>query len=145
MKNSTNQFKGVPEQYLDMFKAGISAINAGMYFEETLRNQIGKIRIARKALRFTDGQVKMVDVSQYLIQQGEKAITHLKKYNEAVNQIFINPKGEEEIQELGYTLAGVFDQISYLSIADQEKVAQFVRQLTEQSNQTTNINLNKAI
>lgn len=140
-----NQFPGVPPQYLDMFKAGISAINAGMYFEETLRNQVGKIRISRKALRFKDGQVKMVDVSQYLIQQGEKAITHLKKYNEAVNQIFINPKGEEEIQELGYTLAGVFDKISYLSIADQEKVAQYVRNLTQESNKSLDVKLNKAI
>lgn len=145
MQNSTNQFPGVPPEYLDMFKAGISAINAGMYFEETLRNQVGKIRISRKALRFKDGQVKMVDVSQYLIQQGEKAINHLKKYNEAVNQIFINPNGQDQIEELGYTLAGVFDQISYLSIADQEKVAQFVRQLTEQSNKSLEVKLNKAI
>src|SRR5690606_22509600 len=143
MKNSTNQFKGVPPEYLDMFKAGISAINAGMYFEETLRNQVGKIRISRKALRFTDGQVNMVDLSQYLIQQGEKAITHLNKYNEAVNQSFIHPDGEGEIRELGYTRAGVVEQISYLSIADQEKVAQFVRRLSEQSNQTTNLRLNK--
>lgn len=145
MKNSTNQFPGVPIEYLDMFKAGISAINAGMYFEETLRNQVGKIRISRKALRFKDGQVKLVDVSQYLIQQGEKSITHLKKYNEAVNQIFINPKVEEEIQELGYTLAGVFDQISYLSVSDQEKVAQFVKLLTDNSKQTVNVELNKAV
>lgn len=100
-----SQFPGVPEQYLDMFKAGISTINAGMYFEETVRNQIGKIRIPRKAVRFKDGQVKMVDVSQYLIKRGENAICEMKKFNEVVNQIFINPKGEDQISELGYTLA----------------------------------------
>lgn len=141
----SNQFQGVPPEYLDMFKAGISTINAGMYFEETVRNQIGKIRIKPKALRFADGQVKVVDVPKYLIQQGEKAIKHLKKFNECVNQIFINQKGEEEVIELGYTLANIFDEISYLSIADQEKVAQFVRSLTEQSNRSVNIEINKAV
>jgi len=142
-----NQFPGVPEQYLDMFKAGISTINAGMYFEETVRNQIGKIRIPRKAVRFKNGQVQMIDVSPYLIKEGEKAISHLKKFNEVVNQIFINPKGEDQISELGYTLAGVYDEIAYLSLHDQEKVAQFVRQLTTQQNSslTANINLNKAV
>ena len=129
----SNQFKGVPDEYLDMFKAGISTINAGMYFEETIRNQVGKIKIQPKAIRFRDGQVKVVDVSKYLIQQGEKAISHMKKFNEAVNQVFINPNGVDEINELGYTLAGVFDEISYLSIADQEKVALFVKSLSDTS------------
>lgn len=141
----SNQFKGVPDEYLDMFKAGISTINAGMYFEETIRNQVGKIKIQPKAIRFQDGQVKVVDISKYLIQQGEKAITHMKKFNEAVNQVFINPNGVDEINELGYTLAGIFDEISYLSIADQEKVAQFVKSLTEKSKQSMNVNLNKAV
>lgn len=140
-----NQFAGVPDEYLDMFKAGISTINAGMYFEETVRNQIGKIRVPRKAVRFSDDQVQMIDVSAYLIKEGEKAIRHLKKFNEVVNQTFVNPEGSDEINELGYTLSGIFDEISFLSINDQEKVAQFVRELTKNSNQSISINFNKAV
>lgn len=137
------QFEGVPPEYLEMFKAGISTINAGMYFEETVRNQIGKIRMKPKALRFADGQVKVVDVPKYLIQQGEKAIKHLKKFNECVNQIFINQKGEEEVIELGYTLANIFDEISYLSLKDQEEVAQFVMKKKRESELGFSVELNK--
>lgn len=125
----STQFKDVPEQYHEMFKAGISVINAGFYLEETLRNHVGKIKISPKQLKLIDGQFKTIQIDKYLLQQGEKALHHLKKYNECVSQLLVNKNGHDEINDMGYLLTKLFDDISYLSLSDQKKVCSFVKGL----------------
>ena len=133
MAESTNQF-GIPDKYLDIFKASISLINSGKYFEESLRNQLGHIRMKKTAVTFADGQVKVVDINKYLLQQGDKALDHIKKYNNAINQFFVSPKAEDDINDMGYMLSELFNDISYLSITDQNKVKEFVNNLKNKNN-----------
>lgn len=124
----TNQF-GIPDRYLDMFKAGICVINAGSYMEEVLREQVGKIRLKPKAIILKDGQVQMIDVSRKLLQHGEKAIESLKKYNEVVNQSLIKKQGQDEIDVMAFELGELYSEIAFLSIDNQNKVKELVEQL----------------
>lgn len=124
----TNHF-GIPDKYLDMFKAGIATINAGNYFEETLREQVGKIRLQKKAIVLANGQVQHIDVAQKLKQHGEKAIEYVKKFNNVVNQTLINNKGQDDIDCMAFELGSLYSEIAYLSITDQEKVKEFVETL----------------
>lgn len=141
-KNIT-QFPGVPEEYLPMFKAGISTINASMYFEETIRNQVGLIRLTPRHVKVENDVLKLVNVSDYLINKGKRAISEIKVFNKVVNQVFINPNGVDQINELGYTLGNIFDEISYLSVHDQERVAQFVMGLKKEYEAGFKVELNK--
>lgn len=113
----TNHF-GIPDKYLDMFKAGIATINAGNYFEETIREQVGKIRLVNKAIVLYNGQVQYVDVSKKLKQHGEKAIEYIKKFNHVVNQSLINNKGQDDIDCMAFELGSLYSEIAYLSITD---------------------------
>lgn len=124
----TNKF-GIPDKHLEMFKAGIDTINAGSYFEETIREQVGKIRLTPKAFIHKDGQVEMIDVSKKLLEYGNRAITYAKKFNNVVNQSLIRKKGQEEIDCMSFTLGRLYSEIAYLSISDQEKVTEFVNSL----------------
>lgn len=124
----TNQF-GIPDKYLEMFKASISVINSGSYFEESVREQVGKIRLKQKAFIHKNGSVEIIDVSKKLQEYGNKSIEYAKKFNEVVNQSLIQKKGQDEIDCLSFTLGRLYNDIAYMSLIDQEKVTQFVDSL----------------
>lgn len=124
----TNQF-GVPDRYLEMFKASISTINAGNYFEEVLREQVGKIKLQKRAITLPNGQLQYIDVSSKLIQHGTKAIEYAKKFNNVVNQSLIQSRGQDDIDEMAFELGELYSDIAYMSIANQDKVKEFVNSL----------------
>jgi hypothetical protein len=136
-----SQFKGVPPEYLDMFKAAISVINSAKYFEESLRSQVGKIRMTQKAVQFQEGQAVMIDVPKYILEKGTKVLKDLKQINKVINQVFVNPKGQDDIEVMAFVLGDIFNEISYMSLKDQEEVAQFVRSKTKEY---FKVELNKA-
>ena len=63
----------------------------------------------------------------------EEICTYLKMANSAIERKFMKNGGVEHITEMSYNLIGIFRELSYLSISNQNKIKEYIYELSRKS------------